>query len=101
VDEIQRVQCEAKIREPLTPELRLRGYSFGNAPISDIQCSRSSTGEVCGVEVCSQHRDQLTTWVDGREVLRPRADKRLASWGLSRRGEFVPESDLLPLPAED
>jgi hypothetical protein len=92
-----RAQCEAKIREPLTLDLSLRGYSFGTTPISDTQCSRCADGEVCGVLVCDQHRRQLTEWRDRKEWLRPRVDAKLTQWGLSRRSDFVPESDLLPL----
>jgi hypothetical protein len=95
-----REQCEAKIREPLTLDLSLRGYTFGTTPISDMQCSRSADGEVCGVYLCDQHRRQVTTWHDGAEILRPRVDCTFARWGLRRHGKFVPESDLFPLLEE-
>ena len=91
MDDPQRHQCEAKIREPLTPSLRVRGYTTATAPVSDIQCSRLSDGPVCGVYLCGQHRRKVTRWDDGHEVLSPRYLEWFAEWGVAPSAEFIPE----------
>lgn len=95
-------QCEAKIREPrLTLEQRLRGQWYFDLPMSNEQCSRSSNGDVCGIELCGQHRDMVTQWVDGREELSRRAARLFEAWHLTPSTPFVGEHEALPRAADD
>jgi hypothetical protein len=61
---------------------RLRGMWYPDLPFSDFVCSRTSDGDVCGVQLCDQHRRMVTHWAGGKEELNPRAAKVFASWGV-------------------
>lgn len=82
----------AKIRESFD---RLRHSSFTDPRrrVSDVSCSLSPTGEVCGVKLCDVHRRMVTTWVGGAEVLRERRAAQLfADWGVVPTKSFTPEA---------
>ena len=55
------------------------------------RCALPADGEVCGIRVCSRHRDTVTTWVDGKETLREkRAAREVAAWGVTPTKPFEP-----------
>jgi len=76
---------------------RLEGHSFGTLPTSDVQCSRSATGDVCGVNLCDQHRRMVTAWSDGCERLSGRAEHLFAECRVAPSAPFVGEHELYPL----
>lgn len=56
-------------------------------------CSRRADDLVCGIPVCSQHRNAVTTWADGEERLAPNAERVFATWGVTPSAPFYPEYD--------
>jgi hypothetical protein len=85
------IQCEALIRSDfLSVEDRLRGRWYVDAlPTSNTRCSRAADGDVFGVQLCWQHRRQVTRRRAGEEEPAVNADEWFASWGVERRGPFV------------
>jgi hypothetical protein len=71
------IQCEARI-----------WVSFDREEPRGRQCARAADEPVCGVWLCWQHREVVTTWADGAERLSPGAEKEFAAWGVTASAPF-------------
>jgi hypothetical protein len=88
------VRSPLSMDDPVFCEARIRGYrdrfDYVGVHGAGRLCERLADGEVCGVALCWQHRREVTYWESGPERLSPRVDAIFSSWGVERRGPFIP-----------
>ena len=77
--------CQARILQP---------FDFAHTEPRGRHCSLAPDNELCGVRLCTRHREMLTTWVGGRETLLDRkAAREFATWGVTPTKPFEPQPD--------
>lgn len=74
--------CQARILQP---------FDFSHSEPRGRHCSLPVVTELCGIRLCSRHREMVThCGPDGMERLSPRADREFAAWGVTPTKPFEP-----------